>query len=91
MLACVVVCNACCELYSLQIVVNPHLRSHVTPFIELVRSSLLLEPSEEETYVQAETVTEEEQEPVYFAEPGKPPSRIPLCPIILQSMVCFRK
>ena len=46
--------------------------------IKLVCSSLLIEPSEEETYVQAEPVIEEEQEPVYFAEPGKPPSKTPL-------------
>ena len=63
----------------------------LAPFIELVRSSLLIEPSEEETYVQAESVIEEEQEPVYFAEPGKPPSKTPLCPTILQSMFCFQK
>ena len=75
MLVCVVVYTACCVCGSLQIVVNPHLRGHVTPFIKVVRSSLLLEPSEEETCVQAEPVTEEEQEPVYFAEPGKPPSK----------------
>ena len=91
MLVCVVVCNACCECGSLQVVVNPHLRGHVTPCVKVARSSLLLEPSEEETYVQAETVTEEEQEPVYFAEPGKPPSKHPLCPTILQSMFCFQK
>ena len=91
MLVCVVVCNACCEFVSLQIVVNPHLRGHVTPFIKVVRSSLLLEPSEEETYEQAEPVTEEEQELVNFAEPGKPPSKTHLCPIILQSMFCFQK
>ena len=47
----------------------------LAPFIELVRFLLSLEPSEEETYVQAESVIEEEQEPVYFAEPGKPPSK----------------
>ena len=63
----------------------------LAPFIELVRFSLLIEPSEEETYVQAESVIEEEQELVYFAEPGKPPSKTPLCPIILQSMFCFQK
>ena len=63
----------------------------LAPFIELVRFSLLLEPSEEEPYVKAESVIEEEQEPVYFAEPGKPPSKTPLCPIILQSMFCFQK
>ena len=50
----------------------------LAPFIELVRFSLLLEPSEEEPYVQAETVIEEEHEPAYFAEPGKPPSKTPL-------------
>ena len=43
----------------------------VAPFIEQVCFSLSLEPSEEETYVEAESVIEEEQEPVYFAEPGK--------------------
>ena len=59
--------------------------------IKLLRSSLIIEPSEEETYVQAEPVIEEEPEPVYFAEPGKPPSKTPLCPIILQSMFCFQK
>ena len=63
----------------------------LAPFVELVRSSLFIEPSEEEAYVQAESVIEEEQEPVYFAEPGKPPSKPPLCPIILQSMFCFQK
>ena len=47
----------------------------LAPFIELVRFSLLIEPSKEETYVQAESVIEEDQEPVYFAEPGKPPSK----------------
>ena len=62
----------------------------LAPFIEKVCFSLSLEPSEEETYVQAESVIEEEQEPVYFAEPGKPPSKTPLCPIILQSMFCFQ-
>ena len=39
----------------------------VAPFIEQIRFSLSLEPSEEETYVQAETVIEEEHEPAYFA------------------------
>ena len=63
----------------------------LAPFIKLVCFSLSLEPSEEETYVQAESVIEEEQEPVYFAEPGKPPSKTPLCPTILQSMFCFQK
>ena len=63
----------------------------LAPFIELVCFSLLLEPSEEEPYVQAESVIEEEQEPAYLAEPGKPPSKTPLCPIILQSMFCFQK
>ena len=91
MLVCVVVWNACCEFYSLQIVVNPHLRSHVTPYIELVRSSLLLEPIEEETYVQAEPVTEEEPEPVYFAELGKPPSKIPLMSYYFTKHVLFSK
>ena len=47
----------------------------LAPFIELVLFSLLLEPSEEEPYVQAESVIEEEQEPAYLAEPGKPPSK----------------
>ena len=50
----------------------------LAPFIELALFSLLLEPSEEEPYVQAESVIEEEQELAYFAEPGKPPSEIPL-------------
>ena len=63
----------------------------LAPFIELVHFSLSIEPSEEETYVQAEPVIEEEQEPVYFAEPGKPPSKTLLCPIIFQSMFCFQK
>ena len=84
MLVCVVVCTACCVCGSLQIVVNPHLRGHVTPFIKVVCSSLLLEPSEEETYEQAEPVTEEEQE-------GKPPSKTHLCPIILPKHVLFSK
>ena len=30
--------------------------------------------------MQAEPVTEEEQEPVYFVEPGKPPSKNSLMP-----------
>ena len=38
----------------------------------------MLEPSEEELNMQAEPVTDEGQDPVYFAEPGKPPSKIPL-------------
>ena len=63
----------------------------LAPFIELAHFSLLLEPSEEEPYVQAESVIEEEPEPAYLAEPGKPPSKTPLCPIILQSMFCFQK
>ena len=63
----------------------------LAPFVELVRSSLFIEPSEEEAYVQAESVIKEEQEPVHFAEPGKPPSKTPLCPTILQSMFCFQK
>ena len=40
--------------------------------------------------MQAESVIEEEQEPAYLAEPGKPPSKTPLCPTILQSMFCFK-
>ena len=91
MLVCVVICTACRVCGSLQIVVNPHLHSHVTPFIEVVRSSLLLEPSEEETCVQAEPVTEEEQEPVYFAEPGKPPSKHPLMSYYFTKHVLFSK
>ena len=91
MLVCVVVCTACYVCGSLQIVVNPHLRSHVAPFIKVVRSSLLLEPSEEETCVQAEPVTEEEQEPVYFAEPGKPPSKPSLMSYYFTKHVLFSK
>ena len=59
----------------------------LAPFIELVRFSLLIEPSEEETYVQAESVIEEEQESVYFAEPGKPPSKPTY--VLLFSKACF--
>ena len=51
----------------------------------------MLEPSEEELYVQAEPVNEEGQDPACLAEPRKPPSKTPLCPIILQSMFCFQK
>ena len=91
MLVRVVVCTACYVCGSLQILVNPHLRGHVTPFIKVVRSSLLLEPSEEETCVQAEPVTEEEQEPVYFAEPGKPPSKNPLMSYYFTKHVLFSK
>ena len=63
----------------------------LVPFIELVCFSLLLEPSEEEPYVQAESVIEEEQEPTYFAEPGKPPSKNSFMSHYLQSMFCFQK
>ena len=60
----------------------------LAPFIELVRFSLLLEPSEEEPYVQAESVIEEEQEPAYFAEPIKPPSKNPLMSYLFYK-ACF--
>ena len=62
----------------------------LAPFVELVRSSLFIEPSEE-VYVQAESMIEEEQEPAYLAEPGKHLPKPLLCPIILQSMFCFQK
>ena len=40
--------------------------------------------------MRVESVNEKEQDQGYFAEPGKPPSKTPLCPIILQSMFCFQ-
>ena len=89
--ACDMVVNVCCELRSLQIVVNPQLRNHVSSIYLTSTFSLILEPSEEELYVQAEPVNDERQDPAYLAEPDKPPSKIPLCPIILQSMFCFQK
>ena len=63
----------------------------LAPFIELARFSLILEPSEEEPYVQAESVIEEEQEPVYFAESGKPPSKTPLMSYYFTKHVFFQK
>ena len=63
----------------------------LAPFIELVYFSLLIEPSEEETYVQAESVIEEEQEPVYFAELGKPPSKNSLMSYYFTKHVLFSK
>ena len=51
----------------------------------------MLKPSEEELYVQAEPVIDEGQDPAYLDEPGKPPSKTPLCPTIFQSMICFQK
>ena len=63
----------------------------LAPFVELVHFSLLLEPSEEEPYVQAESVIEEEQEPVYFAEPGKPPSKNSLMSYYFTKHVLFSK
>ena len=63
----------------------------LAPFIKLVCFSLLIEPSEEETYVQAESVIEEEQEPVYFAEPGKPPPKNSLMSYYFIKHVLFSK
>ena len=63
----------------------------LAPFIKQVRLSLFIEPSEEETYVQAESVIEEEQEPVYFAEPGKPPSKNSLMSFYFTTHVLFSK
>ena len=63
----------------------------LAPFIELFRFSLILEPSKEEPYVQAESVIEEEQEPAYFAEPGKPPSKNSLLSYYFTKHVLFSK
>ena len=76
--ACVMVVNVCCELRSLQIVVNPHLHNHVSSVYLTSTFSLILEPSEEELCLQAESVKDEGQDPAYLAEPGKPPSKTPL-------------
>ena len=58
---------------------------------ELEHSRKIVEACEEEQYVGAEAVIDEGQDPEYLAEPGKPPSKTPLCPTILQSMFCFQK
>ena len=62
----------------------------LAPFVELVRSSLFIEPSEE-VYLQAESVIEEEQESVYFAEPGKPPSKNSFMSYYFTKHVLFSK
>ena len=51
----------------------------------------MLEPSEEELYVQAEPVNDEGQDPAYLAEPGKEPSKIPLMSYYFTKHVLFSK
>ena len=51
----------------------------------------MLEPSEEELYGQAEPMHDEGQDPAYLAEPGKPPSKIPLMSDYFTKNVLFSR